>query len=87
MRALVYQGPETLVMQEAAEPVARVGEILLDVHSVGICAGHRTTRRPCHSYIADIVSSSDQSISGPVCLGITKKLTTGTGEWIGCRSK
>ncbi len=37
MRALVYQGPWTMPLQEVPEPVAQDDELLIDVHSVGIC--------------------------------------------------
>ncbi|MFD1344447.1 alcohol dehydrogenase catalytic domain-containing protein [Litorisediminicola beolgyonensis] len=37
MKALVYTGPESLSYTDAAEPVAREGETVLDITHVGIC--------------------------------------------------
>ena len=37
MKALVYEGVETLGVREVPDPVPAVGELLIRVHSVGIC--------------------------------------------------
>ncbi|MDJ0631301.1 MAG: alcohol dehydrogenase catalytic domain-containing protein [Rhodobacter sp.] len=37
MKALIYQGPETLVYADAADPVPAGGEELIAIESVGVC--------------------------------------------------
>ncbi|MDQ3250042.1 MAG: zinc-binding dehydrogenase [Chloroflexota bacterium] len=37
MRALVYQGPWTMTLEEVPEPVAGTGEVVIAVQAVGIC--------------------------------------------------
>jgi len=37
MRALIYQGPWTMTLEQVPEPVAGAGEVLIDVKAVGIC--------------------------------------------------
>ncbi len=37
MKALVYTGPQTIQFQEASEPLAGVGDVLIEVGAVGIC--------------------------------------------------
>jgi L-iditol 2-dehydrogenase len=37
MRALVYQGPWTMTLEEVPEPVAQAGEVVISVKAVGIC--------------------------------------------------
>src|SRR4051812_301773 len=37
MRALVYQGPWTMTLEQVPEPVAGTGEVVIDVQAVGIC--------------------------------------------------
>ena len=37
MRALVYEGPETLAIRDVAEPAPRAGEVVVRVASVGVC--------------------------------------------------
>ena len=37
MRALVYQGPWTMTLEEVPAPVAQAGEVVIDVKAVGIC--------------------------------------------------
>ena len=53
MKALVYEGPETLAVTDVAEPVAGDGEVLIDVSACGICGsdmhayhGHDARRPP-----------------------------------------
>ncbi|MEX0693064.1 MAG: alcohol dehydrogenase catalytic domain-containing protein [Rhodospirillales bacterium] len=37
MKALVYTGPQTIVYQDAPDPVTNEGDVLIDVAAVGIC--------------------------------------------------
>jgi L-iditol 2-dehydrogenase len=37
MRALVYQGPWKMTLEEVPAPVAQAGEVIIDVKAVGIC--------------------------------------------------
>ncbi len=37
MRALVYTGPKQIVLQDAPDPVAATGDVLIEVGAVGIC--------------------------------------------------
>jgi threonine dehydrogenase-like Zn-dependent dehydrogenase len=53
MKALVYNGPNSLVFQDAPEPVPELGEVLVRVEAVGICGsdmhayhGHDARRPP-----------------------------------------
>ena len=53
MKALVYTGPGTLAFQDAPEPVAETGEVVVQVEAVGICGsdmhawhGHDSRRPP-----------------------------------------
>ncbi len=53
MRALVYQGPRDLRLEELPEPEPAAGEILVTVAGCGVCGsdlhgflGHSSARRP-----------------------------------------
>ncbi|MCX6047895.1 MAG: zinc-binding dehydrogenase [Chloroflexi bacterium] len=37
MRALVYQGPWTMTLEDVPEPVAQAGEVVIGVKAVGVC--------------------------------------------------
>ena len=37
MKALVYQGPWTMTLEEVPDPAPQDDELLIKVHSVGIC--------------------------------------------------
>ncbi len=37
MRALVYQGPWTMTLEDVPEPVAQAGEVVISVKAVGVC--------------------------------------------------
>ncbi len=52
MKALVYTGPQTIVLQDAADPIASAGDVLIEVGAVSICGsdmhaymGHDEHRR------------------------------------------
>ncbi|MDA0996711.1 MAG: alcohol dehydrogenase catalytic domain-containing protein [Proteobacteria bacterium] len=71
MKALVYTGPETVEFRDAAEPIAGVGEAILEVAAVGICGsdmhayhGH-DDRRPAplilgHEAVGRVVEGRDK---------------------------
>jgi threonine dehydrogenase-like Zn-dependent dehydrogenase len=58
MRALVYTGPQTIVLQDAPDPEAGHGDVLIDVGAVGICGSDM------HAYLGH-----DERRPAPLILG------------------
>ena len=74
MKALVYEGPETLVFREAADPVVAEDEALVRVHSVGICGSDM------HAYLGH-----DARRPAPLILGHEAAGVVEGGTWDGRR--
>lgn len=71
MKALVWEGPKTLIMREQAPPIISVDELLIRVRHVGICGselsgylGHNALRTPPlimgHEFSGEIVALGDR---------------------------
>lgn len=58
MRALVYTGPKQIVLQDAPDPIAAGGDVLIDVGAVGICGSDM------HAYLGH-----DERRPAPLILG------------------
>lgn len=58
MKALVYTGPQTIVLQDADDPVASAGDVLIEVGAVGICGSDM------HAYMGH-----DERRPAPLILG------------------
>jgi 2-desacetyl-2-hydroxyethyl bacteriochlorophyllide A dehydrogenase len=58
MKALVYTGPQTIVLQDAADPIASAGDVLIEVGAVGICGSDM------HAYMGH-----DERRPAPLILG------------------
>lgn len=58
MKALVYTGPQTIVLQDADDPVADAGDVLIEVGAVGICGSDM------HAYMGH-----DERRPAPLILG------------------
>ena len=74
MRALVYEGPETLRMRDVSDPVPGAGEVLVRVASVGICGSDM------HGYLGH-----DARRPAPLILGHEAAGTVVGGEHDGKR--
>ncbi|MEM6303271.1 MAG: alcohol dehydrogenase catalytic domain-containing protein [Pseudomonadota bacterium] len=74
MKALVYEGVETLGFRDMADPVANEGEHLIKVEAVGICGSDM------HAYLGH-----DDRRPAPLILGHEAAGTVVEGPWVGRR--
>ncbi len=91
MKALIYTGPESIVVGEVAEPVAGPGDVLVQVNACGICGsdmhayfGH-DERRPAPLVLGH--EASGVILSGPRAgLRVTINPLTTCGTCAACRA-
>jgi L-iditol 2-dehydrogenase len=71
MKALVYQGPMTMTLEQVPDPVPQEGEILIQVQSVGICGSD------VHGYIGKTGRRKPPMVMGHEFSGVV--IDTGPG--------
>ena len=71
MKALVYQGPMTMTLEEVPDPVPGAGEVLVSVHAVGICGSDM------HGFIGKTGRRKPPMVMGHEATGVVAQVGAG----------
>ena len=85
MRALVLTGPEAAAIQEVERPTPDVGQVIVDVHRVGMCGTDHAFFRGTMPYLADGRASYPLRIGHEWAGTVAAVGPQVPAEWLGAR--